>query len=131
MTNYSKIYWLTRLDQIQNLVTIVTIIFFVVAIMYPIVRYAVMDIEMSDSALEKWDKRAKWKLRWFGFISILIMLIGIFTPSKNEMILIMAGGKTMDFVEKDTSLSKIPYQTAAIISSYLENSIQEMKKEKN
>jgi len=49
-------------------------------------------------------------------------------PSKNDMILIYAGGKTMDYVQKDTSLQKIPYQTTAIISDYLDKTIKEMKK---
>ena len=39
-----------------------------------------------------------------------------------------AGGKTMDFIESDTSINKIPAQTTKLITNYLEQQIKEVKK---
>jgi hypothetical protein len=60
---------------------------------------------------------------------VLGVVCASLTPTRNEAILIMAGGKTLDFAQSDTSLSKIPYEATEIISGYLEKSIKELKKE--
>ena len=62
---------------------------------------------------------------------ILCIIITNLIPSKKEAIVILAGGKTMDFVQSDSSLSKIPHQATTIISSYLDKTIKEIKRENN
>lgn len=51
-----------------------------------------------------------------------------FIPDKDEAILILAGGATMNYIQKDSSLSKIGPQTTLIISQYLDSKIKELEK---
>ena len=127
MDNYSKIYWLTRLDNIQAFF----IIAFTISMIVLLVYHLAMLIECYDE-----DDRKEYKQNWSKYKNIAFwttLIIGIllvFTPTKNDMILIYAGGKTMDYVQSDSSLSKIPYQTTTIISEYLDKSINELKEKK-
>lgn len=54
-------------------------------------------------------------------------MLEVFVPTKNEAIVIIAGGKTLDFIKQDSSLNKIPSQTTAIISQFLQNEIDTLK----
>jgi preprotein translocase subunit SecE len=119
MDNYSKIYWLTRLDALQ---TVFIIIPFLLGVGF-------MFVSIYNSV--EYDKSPKKKSVWVvGIIISFFSIIACLIPSKNDMILIWAGGKTMDYVQSDTSLSKIPYQTTSIITEYLDKSIQELKDKK-
>ena len=59
------------------------------------------------------------------FISIVL---ATFLPSKDDMILIYAGGKAMDFVQADSSINKIPAQTTKFIKDYLDKQVKELNK---
>lgn len=126
MTNYTKLYWLTRLDNIQALLSIALLISGAIYIVYYIARY----IDCFDS-----DDRIKYKKEFgkYANVSFIITLISgiilVFMPTKKDIIIIYAGGKTMDYVQSDTSLAKIPYQTTAIITEYLDKSLKEIKNE--
>lgn len=125
MNNYSKIYWLTRLDSIQGALIVLFTIIVIAFIIYFIGRGTSIDYDTED-----YDAKFG-KFRKPAFIVAMISLLIItFLPSKNDMILIYAGGKTMDFVQKDSSINKIPAQTTKIISDYLDKTIKEMDKTK-
>ena len=126
MNNYYKIYWLTRLDSIQGL-----FVGCMVLSIIAIIAYFIAGIEVWG---EDGKKEYEWKYGIYKNASIVLIFIsGIlltFIPSKNEAILIYAGGKTLDFVQQDTSLAKIPNQATVIISEYLDKSIKELKEGK-
>ena len=123
MNNYSKIYWLTRLDNIQAFFTTAFAISLIILLVYHLIMlYLSFDSDVKEYN-RNWSKYRNISL-WVGLISGIFL---VFIPTKNDMILIYAGGKTMDFVQSDTSLSKIPYQTTSIISEYLDRSIKEVK----
>ena len=50
-------------------------------------------------------------------------MFALFIPSKNDVIFIIAGGKTIDFIKSDTSINKIPAQTTKLITDYLQEQI--------
>ena len=58
----------------------------------------------------------------------LFVLISVLTPTKEEAVFIVAGGKVIDFVQKDSSINKIPGQTTSILSTWLD---EQLKKEKD
>lgn len=125
MSNYSKMYWLTRLDGINTLLGLAgTVCLFIAIFIY--ITTIEDGFENEPARLKKWQQRVK------GLIVSGLFLIILFTfiPTKNEAIIIIAGGKTLDYVQKDTSLNKIPYQTTTVISNYLYKIIKEMKENK-
>jgi uncharacterized membrane protein YfcA len=126
MDNYSKIYWLTRLDSIESALAMIFTFSCIILLAYYMIYMFKSDFWDEDDKKEyklNWGK-FKTTSTWLGIITGVIL---IFIPNKNDMLLIYAGGKTMDYVQKDSSLSKLPYQTTAIISEYLDKSIKELK----
>lgn len=124
MDNYSKIYWLTRLDNLQAFFQIVFTISATVLFLYHLIM--ALSIDEKEEYEQNWSKYRNLSF-WVGLTALILM---VFMPTKNDMILIYAGGKTMDYVQADSSLAKIPYQTTAIISNYLDKSIKEMEGKK-
>lgn len=126
MDNYSKIYWLTRLDNIQVFFTILLVLGITIFTICHIVMY--VDCYDNESVEDYNRSYKKYKITsiWVSIVSAFVL---VFLPTKNDMILIYAGGKTMNYVQSDTSLAKIPYQTTSIISEYLDKSIKELRDE--
>lgn len=129
MSSYSKIYWLTRLDALHT--------FFGVMALLGLIAVCVILITsgINKACEEEYDKaeyykKAMPKIKWVAPVAILSFLIYGLIPTRTEALLIVAGGKTMDYVQSDTSLRKIPYQTTTIISEFLDKQLQELKKEK-
>lgn len=131
MNNYEKIYWLTRMDSIHDLLQGATTICIVGVILslifYPIISMAAEDFSDEPEKLKRSVSRARIVMIVVGIISAIALTLA---PTKNEMIVIYAGGKTLDYVQADTSLQKIPFQATKYISDYLEKSLKEMKDEK-
>ena len=136
MSTYSKLYWLTRLDGLGHLFGTIAILSFLC--MVGILIFCLIsasDDEFSwnkDKMQERKLYRTKVKGLYKYFIPsfFISFLLCILTPTKNEAIFIVAGGKTIDWIQSDTSTVKIPAQTSKIISDFLEKQITEMKDKK-
>jgi hypothetical protein len=127
MNNYSRIYWLTRLDSIKELLGWSIFVSVCVVIIYLILRVVISSQEAEDEFHIKRYSIYKNIGIWVFIISCLIYT---FMPTRNEALIIMAGGKTLEYIQQDTSLSKIPYQTTNILSTLLENEIKKLNEKK-
>lgn len=126
MDNYTALYWLTRLDSIISMFEVFVILSGCVFFGAGLFKVMMGDDMDDDHALY-----CKKGLRWSFSILVISTICLIFIPSKNDVILIYAGGKTMYFVQSDSSLQKIPGQTTQIISEYLNKSIEEINQPEN
>lgn len=129
MSNYEKIYWLTRLDSMHIIFVASSILGGLCLLFFMIINtFALPSFHDGEDLIE-----VRKNIRWIPRLLIPVFVIGflgsLFLPTKNDMILIYAGGKTMDYVQSDSSLSKIPYQTTSIISEYLDKQLNELKHE--
>jgi hypothetical protein len=130
MSNYAKIYWLTRLDSLN-------VLFFTIAVISTIILLVYALVYVITAATEEWDEgeRKAYEANWGWiknsclFVSIVCGLCATFIPTKNEALLIYAGGKTLNYVQSDTSLAKIPNQATSIVSEYMDKALKELKEE--
>lgn len=131
MNNYAKIYWLTRLDGINSFfigMAIISILL-IIGIIIGVLMSKDFDEFHHDETLKSRIKlREKFmsKIKYLVFTFFLGILVSIFLPTQKEAIIIIAGGKTIDFVQQDTSISKIPEQTTLLISSFFDKQIKEL-----
>ena len=62
---------------------------------------------------------------------ILFILLQIALPSKTDLIYIVAGGKTLDFVKTDKSIQEIPGNTTEIVNNVLKLGVKELEEKIN
>lgn len=124
MSNTSSLYWLTRLDGFHNILKFIIVFGFIVSLVILFVTTIAKDDIFDD---DKDAFKIRRNFRWIFPLIIFCALAHVFTPTRNEAVFIIAGGKTLDFVASDTSINKIPAQTTKIITDYLENAIKDAK----
>jgi Na+/melibiose symporter-like transporter len=120
---YSTIYWITRLDYIQG--------FFIAIAVAAAIGLAFMLISYFVCSDMDEDEQNKVKLKWakrLAIVAISVGFISVFIPSKEDAILIYAGGKAYEYVKSDTSLQKLPYQTTEYLKLIFQKEIDELKK---
>jgi TRAP-type C4-dicarboxylate transport system permease large subunit len=136
MNNYEKLYWLTRLNSIHSLFIAIAIISIVALIAIIIFYYMSIDFDQFYDE-EGLKARIKTRDRFMSKKTLLIItsIIGVlgstFSPTQKEAVLIMAGGKTMDFIDTDSSIKKLPEQTTLLISSFFDKQIKELNEAPN
>jgi hypothetical protein len=118
----SEIYWLTRLDYAQVFLGVL-IGCFIIAVIFIGIHIAFEEQWRDDEGKEnrKWFKRAIVGC-------VITSLAAVFVPSKNDMILIIAGDATYQYIQKDTSLQKLPYKAAELLKDVLDKEIETIKK---
>jgi len=69
---------------------------------------------------------------WWSYpFMILFWALYVFTPSKKDALLIVAGGQTLNFLTTDSSARKIPHELSDFVLTELKNMSQEVKVDLN
>lgn len=119
MNNTFFIYLATRLSGIQAISVSIAVASGIALLVLMLYRLIELDdnlvyeykVEQTTKRIEINSKKQKIARR-FLFISLFF---AVFTPNTKEAVMIYAGGKTLDYVQKDTSLQKIPYKATELI----------------
>lgn len=109
----SELYWLTRLEYIQNFLVIVmsvsAIALFITFIMWL----------MSDYVEE-----AKSMLKWVisSFVTLVISsLIFVFVPTTKEAVLIWGVGSTIDYLQENETAKQLPDKCINALNDWVES----------
>ena len=125
MSNIALIYWLSRLSSIVKLIEVAATLTSIV-IGIGIFAYSVFiwfEEWDGDKVEEYKQKRKRFSRRIW--IPILLWVAATLTPDTKEAMLIIAGGKTLDYVQADTSLQKIPYKATELILKKMDEYIDD------
>jgi hypothetical protein len=122
MSNELIIYWITRLDGIVLLFITISVF----AISFGII--SLVDTFSTDWVvpIEKKKKKRSIILLSIGFF---FMILCVFTPNSKQAIMIYAGGKTLNYIQSDTSLQQIPAKSTELILNKLNEYLKETKNE--
>lgn len=113
-------YWLTVADNAKILFNILSVVFGIVSGV-SLVGYFVN----IDSGSEKGQAMSRRWLWWSFPICIFWTSLWIFTPSKKDALLIVAGGQTLNFLTTDKSAKQIPSELSGFILTELKNQAKE------
>ena len=117
MNTYFFLYLLTRLDSLNFMLAIIIIVSLILVFILGVVGLA-----SEDDFFYFFKKR-------YLLIPTIALILATLIPTKNEAIVIIAGGKTIEWAKQDSSLQKLPEQTTLLISNYLEKQINELEKQ--
>ena len=109
----SELYWLTRLEYIQNFLVIVMsvsgIALFITFVMWLMANYV---------------EEAKLMLKWVvGTFTTLVIssLIFVFVPSTKEALLIWGVGSTIDYIQENETAKQLPDKCINALNDWVES----------
>lgn len=109
----SELYWLTRLEYIQNFLVIVMsvsgIALFISFIMWLMANY----IEEAKTLL-------KWVIGTFATL-VISSLIFVFVPSTKEALLIWGVGSTIDYLQENETAKQLPDKCINALNDWVES----------
>ena len=125
--NYTSLfYWLTVADNARDMFKVGLIIFTGIAVIATIGNIIMRAEGEDDSAIQC----RKW-MWWSIPFTFLFWSLFIFTPSKKDALLIVAGGQTMNFLTTDKSAKQIPHELSTFVVTELKNMAAEAKVDLN
>lgn len=111
----SEIYWITRLDSLQVL--------FIMMIAVPSIILFIYFLSWLDEGIDSMKSAFKHILP-FIFVGILGL---VFVPNKQDALLILGVGGTIDYINKNEAIKEIPDKCIKALDAWVE-SLNESKK---
>jgi len=122
--DYTKLfYWLTVADNARTFFGWGVAIFTIILIVATFINGSMAlddKPELTDPKSPIRVVARKWQ--FIGvFFSILFWSLYLFTPSKKDALLIVAGGQTMNFLTTDSVAKQIPHELSHFVVTELKN----------
>lgn len=109
----NELYWLTRLEYIQNFLVIVMsvsgIVLFISFMIWATANY----VEETKPAL-------KWVIGSFTTL-VISSLIFVFVPSTKEALLIWGVGSTIDYIQENETAKQLPDKCINALNDWVES----------
>ena len=134
----SEIYWITRLDVICIFLTTIAVVCFVISVV--MCAFAIHNRFVADNCLEGGKyynchmQRFKIFLNYFKrsiIVTLVLTVINIFIPTKNDALLIYGVGGTIDYVKSNETAKQLPDKYIKALDKYLDNINKEEEKRKD
>jgi hypothetical protein len=124
--NYEGLfYWLTVADNARTLFVAGIWIFTISAVISTV---AAIFMGMEEEDLDSTPRKLARKWQWWSIpFMLLFWSLYVFTPSKRDALLIVAGGQTMNFLTTDKSAKQIPHELSNFVVTELKNMATEAK----
>lgn len=133
----NEIYWITRLDAICDFLTTIAIVSFLISVvmvafaMYN--RFEADDYEEGGKYYNCHMQRFKIFLNYFKrsiIVALVLTVINIFIPTKNDALLIYGVGGTIDYIKSNDTAKQLPDKCIKALDKWVENLNEKEKQEK-
>lgn len=133
----TEMYWITRLDAICNFLTTIAVVSFVISVV--IGAFAMYNRFEADDYVEGGEhyncymQRFKIFLNYFKrsiIVTLVLTVINIFIPTKNEALLIYGVGGTIDYIKSNYTAKQLPDKCIKALDKWVENLNEEKKQDK-
>ena len=133
----NEIYWITRLDAICNFLNTIAVLSFVISVV--IGAFAIYNRFAVDECLEGGEyyncymQRFKIFLNYFKrsiIVTLVLTVINIFIPTKNEALLIYGVGGTIDYIKSNETAKQLPDKYIKALDKWADNLNEEKQENK-
>jgi hypothetical protein len=123
--NYTKLfYWLTVAENAKSMFVAFIWLFSTIAAISTFAYFLNVDDEDNQRMSRKW--------MWWSYpFVVLFWCLHIFTPSKKDALLIVAGGQTLNFLTTDSTSKRIPHELTSFVVTELKNMAENAKVDLN
>lgn len=119
--NYTTLfYWLVVADNARALFIVCNVIFTAVVVISTLLYFGNGGDSMSKENEENQAMARKW-IWWSAPFCIFFWSLFVFTPSKKDALLIVAGGQTLNFLANDKSAKQIPAELSNFVLTEVKN----------
>lgn len=121
MTDWYKVfYWLTVADNAKTFFMTFVVIFTAVSAISTFCYLANMDDTNDNRESQAMARKWMW---WSYPFMILFWSLYVFTPSKRDALIIIAGGTVGNFVTRDSSTRAIPAEAMQLLRARIKEEI--------
>lgn len=133
----NEIYWITRLDAICNFLNTIAVLSFVISVV--IGAFAMYNRFAVDECLEGGEyyncymQRFKIFLKYFKrsiIVTLVLTVINIFIPTKNDALLIYGVGGTIDYIKSNETAKQLPDKYIKALDKWVDNLNEEKQENK-
>jgi hypothetical protein len=113
-----EIYWITRLDGINVLLNVMTVL----GIVFTVISIGGYIITKNDDHVDDCWKKFWIKLFKYCFpTTIIITLLFIFTPTTKEALMIWGVGGTIDYVKSNDTAKQLPDKCIEALDKWVDS----------
>ena len=109
----NELYWLTRLEYIQNFLVIVMSV-------SGIVLFISFMLWMLSDFAEEVRKSLSW-LKWAFATLVISSLIFVFVPTTKEALLIWGVGSAIDYIQENETAKQLPDKCINALNDWVES----------
>jgi hypothetical protein len=124
-------YWLVVADNAKDFFQVFMIIFTAVTVIATIFYFCNASTTTQSTDEEENQAMARKWIWWSMPFCILFWSLYVFTPSKKDALLIVAGGTTLNFLANDKSAKQIPSELSNFVLTEIKNLASEAKVDLN
>lgn len=122
MSYYKIFYWLTVADNAKSFFWFFAVVFTLIALISTIAYFSTIENDEGQKMSRKW--------MWWCYPFMILFWAGIiFTPSKKDSLLILAGGGAMNFLTTDSTAKELPHELTAFVVTELKSMAKEAQVE--
>jgi hypothetical protein len=133
--NYTSLfYWLVVADNARAMFKVCIWIFMIIAVFATICYFVNSRTEYQNGQTEddRENQAMSRKWMWWSYpFCLLFWGLFIFTPSKKDALLIVAGGQTLNFLANDKSAKQIPAELSNFVLTEIKNLAKEAEVDLN
>lgn len=127
----SEIYWITRLGYINTACSVIGI-FGIIAGLVLLLFYLLQKQEVIEGSYDyEKEKRLLDTLKecknWSLSISVILLLIALFTPTTKEAVMIWGIGNTIDYIKNNDTAQQLPDKCINALDAWVESLNEEEK----
>lgn len=115
----SEIYWITRLDVLQGLLTCMAVILGSIVLCMGLFAVRDHDEILMCAAMRR-------KILLCSSVAFVVFALGaMFTPSTKEMMLIWGLGNTVDYIQEHETVKELPDKCVKALEAWADSLIEE------
>ena len=133
----NEVYWITRLDAICDFLTTIAVLSFVISVVIGAFamcnRFQADDYVEGDKYYNCYMQRFKIFLNYFKrsiIVTLVLTVINIFIPTKNDALLIYGVGGTIDYIKSNETAKQLPDKCIKALDKWVDNLNEEKQENK-
>lgn len=131
-------YWITRLDAICDFLTLASVLGILISfIFFTIAMFNKSDSNACTEFGKSWNKCIKNYKTFMNYFkrsiiaTLVLIVINLFIPTKNDALLIYGIGGTIDYIKSNDTAKQLPDKCIKALDKWVENLNEDNNQKEN